>query len=1759
MSSQPTPEASAFVERAALGIPDALKPALEHEAVLRKAFAGERAALPKSPYAGLVDVFADGTAHLRHAVAREIKVDADRDAQHVLPVPDDLRRKTGDLAMAESIEEFRKVFSVFSEGTLGQLGAGPWPNVVVAGGSVLAALLPLPSTVKEQGSKRALRKYFHEDASWASSDVDLFLWGLTPDQAEKRCVEIYEAIRDSVPWDVTCVRTKHAITLHSQYPYRNVQIVLRLYSSPAEILAGFDVDCACLAFDGSRLWASPRALAALIRQCNTIDITRRSPSYEVRLTKYARRGFEVQVPDLRRDSIDPTIFERSLARIAGLARLLVLEKISSSDERMAFLEKRRNLRGIPVRSSVYTRRLKKYKGDIKTDKSGLEISSYESVVLHLPYGPKYDAARIEKIVYGNDLGLNSPFNPKNKKRADLHRHPAFFGTMAECIEDCCAECPQPVDDDAKALQADEDEVYIRGRIRFIEDDPGRQSVGSFRPLDAESWGVQAYLSPLEKLFRAVVAKDQKMVDKLLEDKPDLNARDHVGRTVLHVAILSQAPAPIVVSLVNAGARITARLADGRTPLMLVADLGAVDLAQLLLDRSKKNAADEEEKQKAKEKGATAKLQAAVKNSADDMDTDDDEDGAKVDEKDEEDWDTVDHSASEPEEIKKEEAIPPVDEDALLDEELLPDIIDLAVVDWHYHFNALMHSIAAGALGVFETLLEAGASATEAVKVESSREVYYPLSTTLLTQDRHIATKMARKLISAGAVSSAGDSDNIPIFHRAVAARNVEIVHTLLRFDPKAKSVLNIPVGAHPLVTAIATNDLTMVVLLLAYGAKTVLTREDYDNGVAARKQSAYYYGSDDDNRWRGETLMPVEASLSNRNELYKLLIPLGAEVSIGLQDAFYSRWSDEKRANLIDFVHEAIRCLEPSPKNTSEEATHVSQKKGTFKALYFDIMTKLRAQPPVTESAEEAECKKEEERKKGVLLSYLKVARTILEENGAKTWNETHDKETQRPEPKQRDYSGYRGGYAAPDAFAYKRYDRASVAEYQTPRYDELFEAAWTGDDAKIIELCLPSHASMDEKRPLEIAVALAQIPDQWWLSAGINPFTAACLGRRWQTARLVLTIASAQLQKKDDEPDVEDKSCDSDDSDDDSEGDSGCVERVPKPLNLEDIAHRVSKVHSTTPPSTLVSATWDVLKGESPATVSISILSKAIEENDLELFVQVMNMLPNDDEAEKYSKNQLWKILESDSPQILEEYIRQTGDGIHIDDSDATVKHDNEDKDTSKGKRQYAGLTFHGVKRKDLASKNDPDSPGQSASNDMPLLWSAASKGAVKIMQWLSTTSGPVAAYTFFITSHGTTERARLLRRINLATQIPALLGFGLNNFQESALLAAISGSQKDPILVKTLKEVLRLLPGLNDSLNLAEERNRFTPLLMLVEYGDCPEAFDYLHAVKAVNLEAVDNRGYNILHICVNLARQKLFDKIMMLPADKLRALACRTSRHRLNTPLMIAIKRGYGKYAERLIKASPESLNLADVDGFLPLHVAVKSGYFEITGVVLNAGSNSITGVENGVGEIPLEVVKRQELKDRQSQLKRSSGSSSASGSGSPDVDPAPVLATSAEIEDASTLLSKLQQEDILSPSSKVVIQLASHLRACQDRAGQPPEAPADKPAALADKITQEVQIHGIQLLSPTDASTRKLVPEIKIMQVDYAATIHLLCEAPASTRKLAPLSLIQDSVADSLTSAKKDVKSRQYRRRDWHAFEDGKNRGFQLLKTDFLEDV
>jgi ankyrin repeat protein len=104
--------------------------------------------------------------------------------------------------------------------------------------------------------------------------------------------------------------------------------------------------------------------------------------------------------------------------------------------------------------------------------------------------------------------------------------------------------------------------------RFIEENPGRQTMsGSFNPIDDGEWSEQVYVKPTWKLFTAIAACDRDTAQNLIREEIDINQCDHVGRTALHVAILSKA-LEIACDLINAGARITERLADGKAPYIL---------------------------------------------------------------------------------------------------------------------------------------------------------------------------------------------------------------------------------------------------------------------------------------------------------------------------------------------------------------------------------------------------------------------------------------------------------------------------------------------------------------------------------------------------------------------------------------------------------------------------------------------------------------------------------------------------------------------------------------------------------------------------------------------------------------------------------------------------------------------------------------------------------------------------------------------------------------------------------------------------------------------------------------------------------------------------------------------------------------------------------------------------------------------------------------------------------------------------------------
>ncbi|TDL26647.1 ankyrin [Rickenella mellea] len=1575
-----TAEAEAFlklVSTKGLSLDDVLKPALADEAELRKLFATDRQnARLSNPYVGLIDVF-DAPSEIRTTRARVVQNENDKLAKYLLPLADDVRRKDGEPCMAESLETFQKNWSIFTEGSLSQ--SMDWSNVVAAGGSVLACLLPLSDSAKE--SKRTIRKYFHANA-YPTSDIDLFMWGLNAEQAEAKMHSIFEAVRDSVPWDVTCVRTKHVISIHSQYPYRSVQIVLRLYHSPAEILAGFDVDAPCVLYDGQHVFANPRAIVAMMRQCNTVDMTRRSPSYEIRLAKYSSRGFEVFVPDLRREDVDPTIYERSINRIEGLARLLVLEKLSDPDARDTFNDARRALRKRPT---VYRNpwRVRRLKGDLKSmvEIGGLQMNDYDVVSLHIPYGPGWTAKRIDALVYKTDLGTNSTFNPKNKGRR-LHRHSAFFGTMQECLEDCCEYCPEPKKDEEKALQEEEDKTYIRGRVAFIQDDPGRQSMtGSFKPIDVGEWSAQAYIGLTEKFFTAIASLDRVSVQRMIAEGIDVNRRDHVGRTPLHVAIICKA-VEICGDLIDAGARMTARLVDGRTSLHLAAQYDLPEVVGAMLERSGFNEKEAEEKERAEKE---AKAIEEEKDADGDSTMADDDDGSEAISS-EDDW------SSEEEEEKKSDTKKSGQADSAMipDDNLeLPDVFEVDALDWDFSWSALTYAILAGSLRSIDVLLAEGADPKLAMKstAGSNPAVCFPLTFCISTINEDLACAVIERLVQAGATTSQADDELRSVFHTFVFAQKQRLVTTALRVDPKARVALNVPLMAwkarYPLVSAIVADDYALTVLLLANGAITSITAEDYDKATQMLPNQRQYYRNSENN-YLERVFTPAEVSIAMQNHLIHLLVECGAPVSLPVMDAVYkSTYQPTERRSLVEWVQDAIDVAKQSDdKVTERTADNATRTPKTFLEKCAYLHEKLVEFYDKNTKPDAKTIREEEEKRMTAIRSrqYLEVVLCLLQEQGAKTWDTLYPDQKREiqmiPTVADQDAPSPRLEFLKMT----KYYSNQTAGTHELDQYKALFEACWTGDVDRIQELCLPEKASKTSKPPIQIMTKIqVSSPSNSGLqkdnrsrynytsvTGSYTPFSVAILARRWDVAKLVLATAIAQYKIDEITPpafvttnitltgsDAESEA----DSDDTEMEDDPEVRRMPE---FVDVAHRRSGVQCNAPPQKFFTeANSPRLSSDgSKVLEEQNVFVQAVADCDLEGFVRLFDLaglLPNPDDLD--ISWMLHNILEVDSPELLDEYIRRSGDGLLTDGTEFEDDTMDDDGNVQESKL-YLGLNVHGKKRKDWA-KSGQDIQTSNEQNE-PLLWKAARMGATKIITYLSTDK-PLAAYQFYART-ATTDDAKYLRRLtDLPDQLPKMLGVLPNSYNETPLLAALT-SEKEKALT-TMKLIVSDYPSRAKSyLHSCIRTLGFTPLFLAVYQDAEPKVVDWLIG-NGLSVEVTDYRGWNILHtICAggfNDLLQYFLDK---LSEDVLNRLLLQTTRERMNTPLMNAVKMQRLRAIEILFqsnkKAVIDSLTIPDIDGCLPLHIAARDGRTGICSLLASHGPPDALFTENAVGNTPLD---------------------------------------------------------------------------------------------------------------------------------------------------------------------------------------------------------
>ncbi|KAJ4398406.1 hypothetical protein N0V85_006294 [Neurospora sp. IMI 360204] len=1125
------------------------QPYRDYEARLRQAYAQEPdSELLKDPYVNVLPLFTDNTSDIKIR-ARNIEAESEEErARHIMPLPKDMRRPDQSPAVVQSHKEFQKNFNIFSESSLVELN---WDNVVAAGSSVVNCILPVPK--KYSGSKRLMREFYHEKFSPAS-DVDLFLYGLTEEQAIEKIKEIESQVRDALLCETTTVRTKHAVTICSQYPTRHIQIVLRIYKSVSEILTGFDIDCSGAAYDGKQVYCTPRALQSYMTQINHIDLTRRSPSYENRLSKYSRRGFEVYWPELDRSRIDPTIFERSFMRTLGLARLLVLERLPTAKARDNYVDQRRQERGRPALNRFMRKNFRAMGGNIKDDYDDEiadwvneeEVSNYHTFTI--PYGPKFHAKKIEKLCYTRDLLLNAEWNQRDDRTVYLHRHPAFFGRFKDVVEDCCGHCPVPQTDEEKDIAEEEAKIYVSGRISFIKDDPGRQQIGSFNPLTDDDWTEMAYIGNTARLCQAIVDEDVEHVqDWLAQEGADPNTRDHTGRTPLHLAVMSSS-SEVVRALVEAGARLTARLADGRTALHLAASRGDVEVIKILMNKSNTNEEEFEQLEDQRRKARAAlREQKTEKMDVDDEKEDDSEDIEMIEADDTESdagGDKMSIATGSFVKVDKTPETPAPDGTLPAEDEEGPDFYEVNQVAWDIPCSALHFAILEGHDEVVKLLCqEYGADVLLPVKFLQDKNKALLTLVLVMALPIEKAKSMAQTLLSLGATVAQADMNSCTVFTRYVERNARTLLDMAYELDKAGyKTAINHVLfdqwsrSDTPLLTAIKDGNLGMVVKLLETGAVPEI---DFETWLKSARQSAMESRLSDfeSNKqlFRENLDRPLIAALQSKEPSIALeLLERGCDPNTlhpdsarALHNTYSSRWKgktalDMVRSQLKDlrkYKGETTKLEEPKPRLGLD--TYLQRfKKGTYQHWAVSGGVKLEKIGEQTEWKEYEKGLKclastkgipeKEQAIRDAIATLEKIEQSIISKGG-KIFKELYlDRKEDGNDDSSSSRHGYYLGYTPdrgsstkePYQYNFVFTGVQDMTETKQAAYVELFEAVWNGDLDKVKEFTLTSWDDAKQQPPLKIAVEGHN---------GHNPFTLALKRGHYDLAKAVLAIAQAQ------------------------------------------------------------------------------------------------------------------------------------------------------------------------------------------------------------------------------------------------------------------------------------------------------------------------------------------------------------------------------------------------------------------------------------------------------------------------------------------------------------------------------------------------------------------------------------------------------------------------------------------------------------------------
>jgi ankyrin repeat protein len=519
----------------------------------------------------------------------------------------------------------------------------------------------------------------------------------------------------------------------------------------------------------------------------------------------------------------------------------------------------------------------------------------------------------------------------------------------------------------------------------------------------------AYVGRTERLCQAIVANNVDSVKAFLaEEGANPDRRDYTGRTPLQLACMCSTP-EVVQCLVDGGARMISRMADGKTALHLAAARGHAEIIRILLTKSNENEEEEAKKE-----------EMLKKNDKSEPSTAEDEDVDMIDQS-----DAVSHTSASYVKVKaeKEDEEEDLTTYDTLEEDDEPDIYDINVVAWDSRTAPLHLAILHGHTeAVKELVTSFGADILLPVKIlnEHNRT---PLAAILNLVLIHAlpfekAKEMSQTLLDLGASPAQADlKQKSPLYYLAHSDK-FDILDIYMQHDePAVKRAINhmavlgtswTPEYSSALMIALAAKNAPAASKLLGAGAQPEINIGEIVKLITASRGTNNFYDVED--AARSSVKQPIFLAIENDLPLVAIdLLHRGANPNAVIKGKYES-----KGRTLLDVMRQTLRTLREflverkyqsyyhsvaTPLDPSDE-TYLSEfQSGSYKMFTAkDLLRNVRKLNRQTEEqAEKAKAIPDDppglvEKKAFIaelVRDYEKLEFIMLQKD-AKTWDELH-------------------------------------------------------------------------------------------------------------------------------------------------------------------------------------------------------------------------------------------------------------------------------------------------------------------------------------------------------------------------------------------------------------------------------------------------------------------------------------------------------------------------------------------------------------------------------------------------------------------------------------------------------------------------------------------------------------------------------------------------------------------------------------------------